>query len=72
MSDNAGTTGGDVRARSKSATTNYHPARYHKKSRTAPEPNPVSVRIPRDRDTVEILFWILRVSLSNLRMLIFP
>ena len=72
MSDNAGTTGGDVRARSKSATTNYHPARYHKKSRTAPKLSEVAVRIPRDRDTVEVRLGSKSVHLTNLRKVFWP
>jgi len=72
VNDNAGTMGGDVRARSKPATTNYHPARYHKKSRTAPELNPVSVRIPRDRDTVEVRLGSKSVHLTNLRKVFWP
>ena len=61
-----------MRARSKPATRNYHPARYHKKSRTAPELNPVSVRIPRDRDTVEVRLGSKSIHLTNLRKVFWP
>jgi len=61
-----------VRARSKSATTNYHPARYHKKSRTAPQLSQVSVLIPRDRDNVEVRLGRKSVSLTNLRKVFWP
>jgi bifunctional non-homologous end joining protein LigD len=64
--------GGAVRARSKPATTNYHPARYRKKNRTTSELNPVSVRIPRDRDTVEVRLGQKSVGLTNLRKVFWP
>jgi hypothetical protein len=38
--------GGNVRARSKSATTDYHPSRYQKKNRRAPKRNPISYAEP--------------------------
>jgi bifunctional non-homologous end joining protein LigD len=62
----------NVRARSKSATTNYHPAQYQKKNRSEPKLDPVSVRIPRDRDTVEVRFGRKSVYLTNLRKVFWP
>jgi bifunctional non-homologous end joining protein LigD len=61
-----------VCARSKSATTNYHPAQYQRKTRRVPKLDPVSVRIPRDRDTLEVRFGRKSVHLTNLRKVFWP
>jgi bifunctional non-homologous end joining protein LigD len=61
-----------VRARLKSATKNYHPARYQKKSRTDLDLNPISVRIPQDCDTAELRLGSKSVQLTNLRKVFWP
>lgn len=64
--------GGNVPARSKSATRNYHPATHRKKGRTVLDLDPISVRIPRDRDTVEVRLGRKSVHLTNLRKIFWP
>ena len=66
------TTGGDVRARSRPATTDYHPARYQKGNGIARKLNPLSVRIPQDRDAVEVRLGRQSVHLTNLRKVFWP
>ena len=61
--------------RSKPATTNYHPSRYgshQRKRRSERNLNLVSVRIPRDHDTVEVRFGKKIVRLTNLRKVFWP
>ena len=61
-----------MRAKSKPATTNYHPAKYRKKNRTPSELNPISVRIPQDRDTVQVRLGSKSIVLTNLRKIFWP
>ena len=57
---------------SKSATRDLHPARRRKKPRTAGASAPSALRIPTDRDSVEIAFDNKTVTLTNLRKVFWP
>src|SRR5436190_2057810 len=54
------------------ATANYHPAKYRKKNRPVPNLDAVSVRVPRDRDTLEVRCGSETVHLTNLRKVFWP
>src|SRR5438094_1943359 len=56
----------------KRATANYHPAKYRKKNRPVPNLDAVSVRVPRDRDTLEVRCGSETVHLTNLRKVFWP
>jgi bifunctional non-homologous end joining protein LigD len=56
----------------KPATANYHPAKYRKKNRPVPNLDAVSVRVPRDRDTLEVRCGSESVHLTNLRKVFWP
>src|SRR5437867_8377505 len=56
----------------KRATANYHPAKYRKKNRLVPNLDAVSVRVPRDRDTLEVRCGSETVHLTNLRKVFWP
>jgi bifunctional non-homologous end joining protein LigD len=54
------------------ATANYHPAKHRKKTRPIPNLDAVAVRIPRDRDTLEVRCGDQAVQLTNLRKVFWP
>src|SRR5438876_5446578 len=56
----------------KRATANYHPAKYRKKNRPVPNMDAVSVRVPLDRDTLEVRCGSETVHLTNLRKVFWP
>src|SRR5947208_16404047 len=56
----------------KRATANYHPAKHRKKNRPVPNLDAVSVRVPRDRDTLEVRCGRETVHLTNLRKVFSP
>jgi bifunctional non-homologous end joining protein LigD len=56
----------------KRATANYHPAKHRKKNRPVPNLDAVSVRVPRDRDTLEVRCGSETVHLTNLRKVFWP
>src|SRR5205807_5287363 len=56
----------------KRATANYHPAKNRKKNRPVPNLAAVSVRVPRDRDTLEVRCGSETVHLTNLRKVFWP
>jgi bifunctional non-homologous end joining protein LigD len=57
---------------SKPATRNYHPAKHRKEARSASMPRLSPVRIPVDRDSVEIALDGKTVTLTNLRKVFWP
>jgi bifunctional non-homologous end joining protein LigD len=63
--------GDAVPARSK-ATRNHHPAVYRNRRRTRLDMDPALIRIPRDRDAVELRFGNKSVPLTNLRKIFWP
>src|SRR6184192_1417978 len=60
------------RSRRIALTANYHPAKYRKKNRPVPNLDAVSVRVPRDRDTLEVRCGSETVHLTNLRKVFWP
>jgi bifunctional non-homologous end joining protein LigD len=54
------------------ATASYHPAKHRKKSRPVPNLYAVTVRIPRDRDNLEVRCGDQIIQLTNLRKLFWP
>jgi bifunctional non-homologous end joining protein LigD len=63
--------GGDTLS-TKPATRNYHPAKYQTRRGGTPAPVSASVRLPRDRDTIEVRFDGKTVHLTNMRKLFWP
>ncbi|MBI4529306.1 MAG: DNA polymerase domain-containing protein [Deltaproteobacteria bacterium] len=56
----------------KRATSNFHPAKHQKEPARPPEPDSLSIRIPRDRDTAELQVGGKTVRLTNLRKIFWP
>jgi len=54
------------------ATRTYHPAKRRVRDRSAADLEGASVRIPRDRDTVEARFGNKTIRLTNLRKVFWP